>query len=157
MEKQKNNKNSLILLTSGLFGIGNLGLATGTLASLLALGIFWLIKDDCAYSVITVIITAAAFMLCGKAERILNRKDPKQVVIDDFAGQLIALLFLPRQAIFVFVGFLVFRGFDIAKIPPADTLEKKEGSLGIVGDDVVAAIYTNLLIHAVRFLSSLFS
>jgi len=157
MEKQKNNKNALILLISGLFGIGELGLATGTLACLPALGIFWFIKDDCAYFVITVIMTAAAFMLCGKAERILDKKDPKQVVIDDFAGQLIALLLLPRQAVFVFTGFLVFRGFDIAKIPPADSLEKKEGSLGVVGDDVVAAIYTNLLIHAARFILHLFS
>jgi phosphatidylglycerophosphatase A len=74
------------------------------------------------------------------------------VVIDEFSGQFIALLFIPKEAVYIFLGFTLFRMFDILKLPPADILEKNKGSLGIVGDDLAAGLYANLLIQLARFI-----
>jgi phosphatidylglycerophosphatase A len=74
-------------------------------------------------------------------------KDPGIVVIDEFVGQWIALLFLPRTFWIFVAGFIVFRILDIIKPFPAADLEELEGGVGIMLDDVIAAIYTNMAIH----------
>ncbi len=83
-----------------------------------------------------------------------GRKDPKQFVLDEFAGQFLALLFLPLAltadaslttlAVLMFGQFLAFRFFDIIKPPPARQLEALPAGWGILLDDLFAAIYANL-------------
>ena len=150
MEKQKDYKNVIILGLSNLLGIGHLPFAQGTFASLAAVGIFLSVKNEILFLLLTAISVVIAFMVSGKAEKIYNKKDPHEVVIDDFAGQLIALLLIPKEWIYVFLSFILFRLFDIFKLPPADALEKKKGSLGIVGDDLVAGLYANVIVQLVR-------
>ena len=133
-----------------VFGIGYVPLAPGTVASLAAVGMSLLVKSDISLLVITLACLILSFLLCGRAEKALDRKDPKEVVIDDFSGQLIALLFIPQKAVYIFIAFLLFRVFDTVKIPPADIFDREKGSLGIVGDDIVAGLYANLLIQLVR-------
>ena len=80
-----------------------------------------------------------------RAEKLLGKKDPGKVVIDEVAGQLIALLpILPKLDpgwVSIIVAFLSFRLFDIVKPYPARRLEKLESGLGIMSDDVVAGAY----------------
>jgi phosphatidylglycerophosphatase A len=149
MAQPKTYKESLIIGLVSLFGLGRFPLAPGTLASLAAVGVFIFTGSHSLFLVVTSISLILSFLLCGTAERILAEKDPKRVVIDDFSGQLIALVFIPKYPVYIFLSFLLFRIFDTFKIPPADILDKKEGSLGIVGDDIVAGLYANLLIQAV--------
>ena len=78
-------------------------------------------------------------------------KDPQLVVIDEVAGQWIALLFAPVAWKTLLAGFILFRGFDILKPPPIRQLEQLPEGTGIVLDDVAAGILAlvvmQLLLH----------
>jgi len=93
-----------------------------------------------------------SFPLSSEAERIFKEKDSPKIVIDDFCGMLLSLLFLPKKSLFIFLAFILFRVFDFLKVPPANYIEKKEGGVGVVGDDLIAGFYTNLLLHSLRFI-----
>ena len=79
-------------------------------------------------------------------------KDPRQVVIDEGVGFLFAVAFLPPSAGTIIAGFFVFRAFDIVKPPPARQLEVMPGGWGIVADDVVAGLYSNVVIRSSSYL-----
>jgi phosphatidylglycerophosphatase A len=90
-------------------------------------------------------LTAAGVWAATRAEKLLGRKDPGAVVVDEVAGQLIAFLFIPLSLNLkwwmVLAGFLLFRAFDIWKPYPVRRLEALESGLGIMADDVLAGIY----------------
>jgi phosphatidylglycerophosphatase A len=145
-------------------GVGYLPLAPGTWGSLLAVGIFWLAQGSLlghpidtpdtippAFFVVgqlvaIVVITLLGIWAASRTEQIFKAKDPGKVVIDEVAGQLIALLPLPLSGIgyapiMWLIAFLLFRFFDIVKPYPARKLESLQGGLGIMADDVVAGVY----------------
>jgi phosphatidylglycerophosphatase A len=166
---------SFILWIAQGFGVGRIPFGPGTFGSLvgvlwfgllLATGNIWLF---CAGTVAGV---ALSVWLCGAAEKILNQKDPGSIVLDEisalpicFAGWVIAWLgksgSLPRVEIF-FAGsnwllvlgvFVAFRVFDVVKPWPVRQSQGLPGGWGVTIDDVLAAIYVNvlmLLIFAVR-------
>jgi phosphatidylglycerophosphatase A len=74
-------------------------------------------------------------------------KDPQFVVIDEVAGQLIALIGAPFGWKTLLAGFILFRGFDIVKPPPVRQLEALPEGTGIVVDDVAAGIYAFAVMH----------
>ncbi|MBV9928870.1 MAG: phosphatidylglycerophosphatase A [Acidobacteria bacterium] len=79
-----------------------------------------------------------------RAEKLLGKKDPGAVVVDEVAGQLIAFLFVPWQTTWtwtVVAGFVAFRVFDIWKPYPVRRLEGLGGGLGIMADDMLAGFY----------------
>ena len=78
-----------------------------------------------------------------------GEEDPGRVVIDEAAGYLVTVAFLPHSFWIAFWGFLVFRFFDIAKPVPIRRLEGLPGGWGIVLDDVAAGIYSQILIRGV--------
>lgn len=80
-----------------------------------------------------------------------GRKDPGHVVIDEVAGQLVALLAVPIQWKYVLASFILFRGFDILKPPPARQLEALPGGAGIMFDDIAAGLFAFLAIHLVLY------
>jgi phosphatidylglycerophosphatase A len=86
-----------------------------------------------------------------RISRASGRKDPQFVVIDEVAGQLIALIAVPIAWKTFLAGFILFRGFDILKPPPIRQLEKLPEGTGIVLDDVAAGIFAlvgmHLLLH----------
>lgn len=146
-----NLKDKIIIGLASLFGIGFIPGCPGTAGSLFGLPFVWLIKDQIIFSLVTAFIIALAFFIAGNAEKLLGQKDPKQIVIDELAGILITFLFVPKVFSFLVVGFFLFRLFDIIKVFPANRLEKKKGSLGIVGDDLIAGVYANLVLQFLRF------
>ena len=79
-------------------------------------------------------------------------RTPRQVVVDEGVGFLFAVAFLPPSAGTVIAGFFVFRAFDIVKPPPARQLEALPRGWGIVADDVVAGLYSNLVIRSSSYL-----
>ena len=83
-----------------------------------------------------------------RTERLLGRKDPGVVVVDEVAGQLVTLLSVPRGAGVwtLFAAFLAFRLFDIWKPYPIDRLEGLPKGLGIMADDMLAGFYGAALI-----------
>jgi phosphatidylglycerophosphatase A len=90
------------------------------------------------------IIMLAGTWAATRAERLLGKKDPGAVVVDEVAGQLITFLFVPWLTTWtwtVVAGFVAFRLFDIWKPYPVRRLEGLGGGLGIMADDMLAGFY----------------
>jgi phosphatidylglycerophosphatase A len=86
----------------------------------------------------------------GSAERWLGVKDHGAIIIDEIVGMALALVFLPFETRYVVAAFILFRFLDIMK--PIASLERLPGGWGIMCDDALAAVLTNLLLHAIRLL-----
>ena len=133
------------------FGSGYFPLIPGTAGSFIALMIFVLIPLD---NVSWLIICLIVFFTGVWAAQIVERehgKDPGLVVIDEFVGQWISLLFLPRIFLVFLAAFIIFRILDILKPFPANDSQKLAHGWGIMIDDVIAGIYTNAIIQLVIF------
>ena len=90
-----------------------------------------------------------AIWLSTQGAEILGQKDPGIIVIDEIPGFLVAYFTAPFEMIPLILAFLLFRFFDIAKVFPASTLEKLPGGAGIVLDDVMAGIYTLVILRLI--------
>ena len=73
--------------------------------------------------------------------------DPAEVTIDEVVGMWISLFLLPKKIFIVIAAFFVFRFFDIIKPFPARKFDKMHGGFGIMMDDVIAGIYTNIILQ----------
>jgi phosphatidylglycerophosphatase A len=77
-------------------------------------------------------------------------------VIDEMAGLLVTLLWLPLNLLTLFLGFILFRVFDIVKPPPISTIEKRlQGGLGVVMDDVLAGVFANATLRLLLIVAGL--
>lgn len=111
-------------------------IATASLPlALLTLGVFFVV----------------AVWLADKGEEIFREKDSPKIVIDEMAGFVLANFLAPPQFPALGVAFLVFRFFDIIKLFPAARAEKMAGGLGVVLDDLIAGLYTFLILRLLFF------
>ena len=140
------------LFATGAY-IGTIPGAPGTYASLattvayyLIYRIYFRILPELHLSVLC-LITATGVFAAARVSRSLGQEDPKVVVIDEVAGQLTALLFLPINFFNLVAGTLLFRLFDIWKPYPVRKLEALENGVGIMADDLLAGIYANVVLH----------
>ncbi len=141
------------LIATG-FGSGYSPYIPGTVGSFVALIIFILIPVN---HYIWLGICIVSFILGLWASSVVEKdqgKDPRIVVIDEFVGQWVALLFLPRIMWVFITGFILFRILDIIKPFPAADMEDYEGAPGIMLDDIIAGVYTNMAIQIAIVLSS---
>ena len=97
-------------------------------------------------------VFAAGIWAATTAERYFGGIDPGPVVIDEVLGMLVTLAFMPVGPSTAFVGFVLFRIFDVIKPFPAGRFERLHGGLGVMADDAMAAVYANLALRAVVFL-----
>jgi phosphatidylglycerophosphatase A len=148
--KQLTLIDKICLTITSVCGVGYAPFASGTWACVVAVFVFVFIKSQFYFLIATAIAIILSYACSSRAERIYDEKDSKKIVIDDFSGMFITLLFMPRNAQFVIVAFFLFRALDLVKIPPANKLEKFPGAKGIVGDDVVAGIYANCILQLVK-------
>jgi phosphatidylglycerophosphatase A len=146
-------KDPVHLLAFG-FGSGLARWAPGTFGSLAALVLYFAIMalPDGAYMAVVVVVTTSGFWICGESARMLGVHDHPGIVWDEWAGMLITLAFAPAGLIWVLVGFLLFRLFDILKPFPARYFDQNwEDGVGIVMDDVVAGIYAWFALQAIAW------
>jgi phosphatidylglycerophosphatase A len=140
----------LAKLITTFFFVGYLPLIPGTFGSAAALILFLIFKPapaaQCGFLAAFMFL---GFYFSGKAEKLFNKKDPKYIVIDEVAGMFLAFLFVPLDFKLLLIGFLLFRALDTVKPYPADPLQGLKGSAGIMLDDIVAGIYTNLILQIV--------
>ncbi len=96
-------------------------------------------------TLVTFIVLATWF--CQKGEEIFKEKDNQRIVIDEIAGFLLANFLSPPGLKATAAAFLLFRFFDIIKVFPAKRAERIEGGVGIILDDLVAGLYTFLILR----------
>ena len=144
---------AVVFLATGVY-VGNIPFAPGTLGSLLGLPLCFLlsgIKLQPAMVLALIFIVFAAW-IAHFAEKVLKLKDPGCIVIDEIAGMTVALIGLPFNLTIVVSGFIIFRVLDIVKPFPIKVFDKRiSGGIGIVADDVVAGILTNLILRVIIF------
>ncbi len=132
-----------------LGGVGQLGMAPGTLGSLvtlplcylaMSLGITW-------HLLFLGIICAIGTWAAHQTAIHLGDKDPKEVVVDEMAGMMLTMVHAPKGWTWLLTGFLAFRLFDIWKPWPVNWIDRNvPGGLGIMADDLAAGIYAWLLL-----------
>jgi len=132
------------------FGAGYLPKAPGTWGSLLALPLHFFLRQLAPnhYALALGAIFFIAVITAGQAEKILDRKDPGVVVIDEVIGMLITLIAAPNNPLVWLLGFALFRFFDIFKPYPIRLIDQRvNGGMGIVLDDVLAGIYSLIVLQ----------
>lgn len=139
-----------IKILSTFFYVGYLPLVPGTFASISGIFLFYLVKDSgTIYFLLTLALLILGFLVAGRAEEIFQKKDARCIVIDEVAGMLLALLFIPYQIKLVIIAFVIFRILDALKPYPAFALQNLKGSLGVMSDDIIAGLYTNIILQIV--------
>jgi phosphatidylglycerophosphatase A len=140
------------------FGVGHLQPGGGTWAAALTVLLWWLAARamPSVLQVPVAVVTALSVTLIGIAPssvvaRESGEKDPRFVVIDEVAGQMIALIGCPLNWKYLLAGFILFRSFDIVKPFPLRRLEKLPAGTGIMMDDVGAGLYALVLLQVCRY------
>jgi phosphatidylglycerophosphatase A len=137
-------------LIGTFFGAGLLKPGPGTYGSISAVLLWYaaahvLHPAPVAFAVGTTVAAIVATLIGIPAATIVaresGREDPGQVVIDEVAGQLIALIAIPADWQHAALSLILFRFFDILKPPPIRQLERLHGGTGIMLDDVAAGLF----------------
>ena len=157
-------------------GVGHMPLAPGTFGSLVGVAFYLLLRRlflaflapfaagrnlswlHVTYGALTLefliigCVTLAGIWAASRTEKLSGKKDPGKVVIDEVAGQMIALMTLPLEMQswpMIGLAFLLFRLFDIIKPYPCRRLEALPAGLGIMADDVLAGAYAAVVMAAI--------
>jgi phosphatidylglycerophosphatase A len=137
-------------------GVGYVPVAPGTFGSLVGLLLWWLVP---ATVPVQLTLIAGLFVVGSwsgsVAERHFASTDPGPVVIDEVMGMLVTMFLNPFSWSAAVLGFLLFRLSDIVKPYPANKLEQLHGGVGVMADDLMAAIYANLALRAILAASAL--
>jgi phosphatidylglycerophosphatase A len=150
--KQTLSDRLVVAIATGVY-VGYLPPAPGTLGSLLGLLLLWPLKPGTVQVLVTLFLIGVGIVVADQAARVIGGQDPPAIVIDEIAGIAVATLLLPPQVQERVVAFVIFRLFDVIKPFPARQAERLPGGFGIVGDDLIAGLYTNLLVRVWLLLS----
>lgn len=133
--------------------IGFMPVAPGTWGTAVAFLFVWLLGlNDLLLIAIFISLFFLGTYAADRTEKVLG-EDSGHIVIDEFCGYLVTMLFLPKTLPWLIAGFFVFRFFDVIKPPPVRQVEKAvPGGLGIMLDDVLAAVYSNICLHLLRLI-----
>jgi phosphatidylglycerophosphatase A len=138
------------LFISTCAGTGFFPIAPGTIGTGVALVFWWFLLP--VQPLIALAIIAFSFFIgvwsAGIAEEVWGA-DPGRVNWDEWVGTLITVWFLPKTLFVLIAAFVLFRIFDILKPWPIYCLEKLPDGWGVMADDVMAGIYSNLILHFV--------
>ena len=139
------------ILATGL-GSGYAPLIPGTAGSLAALLIFWFFPRSVYLQLLMILITYITGVWAAGLIEQEKGDDPGLVVIDEFAGQWIALIFVPQTIPVYLVSFVLFRFFDILKPFPVRQAEKLPAGWGVMTDDIMAGLYANITLQILLLL-----
>ena len=134
--------------------VGKSPFAPGTVGSLVAL-VMWFILKPSIIDPLFLLITGGIFFAGIAVSTVLieawNKKDPKEIVIDEWVGMWISLYLVPHEIIWGLVSFFFFRLFDIFKPGPVQVMDDMDDSIGVMMDDVVAGILACLVTQSLLY------
>ena len=150
--EQLNKREPFVWLASW-FGSGFINPAPGTWGSLGALPfgvILYMFGGASGLAMAAFIITLIGLWSADKFDKAMDGHDSKMIVIDEVAGQWIALLPAALNPALILIAFILFRFFDILKPWPISFIDKKvPGALGVMGDDIIAGLFAAICVFAV--------
>ena len=155
-----------------MFGVGYFKYAPGTAASFITCLIYYILwlSDFSLHSnkiylvFFLIIILFYSIIIIDKLSHLFKKKDPREIVVDEFVGQSIPLMsfifsadtFVPigektdNLIIFILLSFVLFRLFDIVKPFPINIVDKKmKNGVGVMLDDIIAGIYSTIVIYII--------
>ena len=145
-------KRMVIFLATGCF-TGYSPFIPGTTGTLAAIPIYFFISrlSPLYYMAILLGFIYIAIWASDGAEVILQSRDCRHIVIDEMVGFIAAMFLVPPTLRNILLGFFLFRALDIIKPFPIRAIEERvRGGYGVVLDDIIAGIYTNLIIYVLR-------
>ncbi len=148
---------ALGLLIATVGGVGYAPIAPGTAGSLVGLVVLFGVRlvGDPVFELSTLLaVVLVGTWAAGVGERVAGREDPGLVVVDEVAGMLLTMLWIPLTWMTGIIGFLAFRVFDIIKPFPAGQAERLPGGVGIMADDLVAGVYAWLVVRLLFWVSA---
>ena len=142
---------TLYKIIASFFGIGFIKKGAGTVAALVTCGVIYLyvtfhLHSNIRFLFLNLTIFVIGVIVSNKAERSWG-KDSNKIVIDEVLGMTVSLLFLPINFITIISAFVLFRFFDIVKPLGIRKTEKLKNGWGVMVDDLVAGIYSNIIIQ----------
>ena len=147
---------AVMFLATGFY-VGYIPLAPGTFGSLIGLPLCFLLAGIQLPPaiILALLFIGFAVWVSNAAEKILKKKDPGCIVIDEVCGMVITLIGLPFNLTTAVIGFIIFRILDILKPFPIRTLDRRlSGGIGIVADDVAAGIFANIILSILLYISN---
>jgi phosphatidylglycerophosphatase A len=142
---------------ASIFGIGFIK-GGGTLAAIVTCAFIYLLWRQPWFNspvyllLITIVITALGIYTGNRVEADWG-KDSYRVVIDEVAGMLVTMLFVPVNLYFLLAGLVLFRFFDIVKPLYIRRMEALPAGTGVMMDDVLAGVYANIVLQVIVFVS----
>lgn len=135
-----------VFIASGAY-VGYFPFASGTFGSLWGIFFYYLLFElqPLFYVLITLALFFFGVRISTRAEIIFGKKDDGRIVIDEIAGMMFSLIFIPKEIELIIAAFVLFRIFDILK--PVKKLENIEGGMGVMADDIFAGIITNIILQ----------
>ncbi|MBF8247882.1 MAG: phosphatidylglycerophosphatase A [Bacteroidetes bacterium] len=133
---------------SALFS-GYSPIASGTVGSAVGLALYFIPGFEHPYVIMPAsVIVLLAGIKAAEAMEVFYGHDPAEVTIDEVLGMWMSLFLLPKTLFVAGAAFILFRFFDVIKPFPAKRLDRLKGGAVIMFDDVVAALYSNIILHA---------
>ncbi len=140
------------------FGCGLSPKAPGTMGTLAAVPLVWIMSQfpNLIYTSVTLFCVLAGSAICNAASRTLNEHsgrnhyvhDHPAIVWDEIVGMMLTMIFIPVTWLTLLIGFLLFRFFDILKPWPIRYFDQRvHGGIGIMLDDIIAAIFANIILR----------
>jgi len=148
------------VIYSTCLGCGYFPKMPGTIGTLLAFIVYLLLPEsifsDAAsnfiFMGIVILLSVLSIPIITRAEKYLGHDNGK-IVMDEFLGYMLSIAFLPKGLLTGVIAFILFRIFDIFKIEPVNVLQKLPGGAGVMADDLMAGVYTNLFARLIiRFI-----
>lgn len=145
----------LALAVATALGAGYAPIAPGTFGSAVGF-LLWAVlpRDTFGQVAADLVLLAAGTWAATVAEHHFKKTDPGQVVVDEVMGMMITLTMIPAGWGAAFVGFLLFRLFDVLKPYPVRQFERLPAGLGIMADDAMAGVYANIALRIVLAIAS---
>ena len=137
------------------FGSGYLPKAPGTMGTLAGVLVYILIPDLpwIYYLGLVSLLFIVGIWICGFTAGALQVHDHPAIVWDEIVGYLVTMAFAPPGLLWIGLGFVLFRGFDIFKPWPINILDKRlQGGFGIMVDDLVAAIFSLTILQIIAYI-----
>lgn len=136
------------------FGTGALPFAPGTFGTLIAIPFYLMLANLSVpfYTLLVLIIAALSVWICEKVSKEIKIEDHQGMCLDEIVGYLVAMIGAPHGLIWIVLGFIFFRLFDIWKPWPIRMLDEKiQNGFGMILDDVLAGVYSAVILQGLFF------